>query len=837
MSAAPDYEEPWLRDTYRERVADFSDDYPAPGADEFLSGDGVRPAYAELSEQVESMGRAGLLAARAEVARFVADDDMVYSSASSDHSSRWLIDPLPLIIDANEWREVEAGLVQRAELMDAILTDLYGARRLLRRGLIPPELIVSHPEFVLQADGIVQPGARQLVLAATDLVRDESGWRALSDRTQAPSGAGYVMGTRRIVTRTLAGLHRRTNTAFLRDFFRTMASALQDAAPTSTELPRVVVLSPGTASETAYDQAFTATLLGFPLVQAEDLIMREGRVWVTDGDSHESVDVILRRVDSSFADPLELRSDSRLGLPGLIEASRQGSVSIINPIGSGILENPGLAVYLPKLAREVLDEDLRLRDAQTWWCGDPAQRHHVLTHLDSLIIKPTYSPRRNEDRFGWELSHAERDELAARIQARPWQWVGEEALSTSTAPVVTAKGLVPRRTVLRAFGVGSSNGYTFMHGGLGRVAGAHHPYLVSNSTGALAKDVWVLTGGGPSDSGADRAPAAVRPVARPTVLSPRIADNLYWLGRYANRAENTARLIVINEDLDRDYAFAQGQSSAQVLHRMLWAFTLLSGQQAGTADNPRRVLHSTLVGSEPGCVADSVRRLVEASHEVRNVLSADTWSMLSRLERTLDEARTDGEFQPHTQKLLESFLAWGGIMAESMVRDETFAFLDAGARIERAMFTVDLVRHAFADQLPQAVATKVAESVLAACESIITYRRRVADGEYRGKPVEATLRLLLWDTSNPRSIAAQLQRLAADLRLAGDTTVAADVERMSADIAAQPQAVSGTEQLAFLADLSTELRGWSDKISQRHFTRQSPILALKPGWNTAWQVV
>ncbi|WP_051208256.1 circularly permuted type 2 ATP-grasp protein [Propionicicella superfundia] len=837
MSAAAEYDEPWLSDTYRERLVGMSDGFPAPVFDEFLGPDGVRPAYAALAEQMEAMGRGGLLAARAEVARFVSDEDMTYGGTDLSQATRWLVDPLPLIIGTAEWRDLEAGLRQRAELLDAILSDLYTKRHLLQRGLIPPQLVVGHPEFVLQADGIRLKGRRQLVLAATDLVRDGSGWRVLSDRTQAPSGAGYVMGTRRIVTRTLAGLHRRTETAFLRDFFRTMASALQDAAPTSTELPRVVVFSPGTASETAYDQAFTATLLGFPLVQAEDLVMRQGRVWVTDGDGLEPVDVILRRVDSAFADPLELRSDSRLGLPGLIEASRQGHVTIVNPIGSGVLENPGLAAFLPRLAREVLDEDLALHDPQTWWCGNDADRSHVLANIDSLVLKPTHRSTRELDRFGWELSSAEREELVARIKACPWEWVGEEALSVSTSPVVTAKGLVPRRTVLRTFGVGVESGYTFMHGGLGRVAGGNHPYLVSNSTGALAKDVWVLTGA-TTDQAADRTPVAARAAGRPPLLSPRVAENLFWLGRYANRAENTARLIVICEDLDRDYAYLRGPAASQVLQAMLSAFSSLTGHPADLGNDPRGALHAALVGTSAGCVAASVQRLTDAAHEVRNVLSVDTWSMLSRLERTLDEARADHEFQPHSQKILESFLAWSGIMAESMVRDETYSFLDAGARIERALHTVDLMRRAFAREQALPAESRLAEAVLAACESLITYRRRVADGEYRGRPLDATLRLLLWDPSNPRSVLSQLTHLAADLRLAGDATVAAEVEKLGSAIAgAETQDPSATDVLGRLSELSGELRGWSDRLTRRHFTRHSPIRAQQPGWNTPWQVV
>lgn len=829
--------DPWLMKTYRDRVAALRNQSPRTGPDEFLGETGVQAAYTGLAEHIAAVGQPGLLAARTEVSRFVADEDITYGPASVGRADRWHVDPLPIIVGTQQWTELEAGLAQRAHVLDAILTDVYAQRRFLRDDLIPPALVVGHPEFIPQADSIAVKGSRQLVLVATDVIHDASGWRVLSDRTQAPSGAGYVMGTRRIVTRTLSGLHRRSDTALLRGFFRAMTSALQDVAPTSTEYPRVVVFSPGTSSETAYDQAFTATLLGFPLVQADDLILRDGRVWVTDGDHREPVDVILRRVDTAFADPLELRSDSRLGVPGLLEASRAGTVSVVNPLGSGVLENPGLAVFLPQLAREVLGEDLLLRDPHTWWCGDKASLSHVITHLDSLIIKPVHRPHRGHDRLGWTLSAAERAQLVAQISAAPWAWVAEESLEASTSPVVTPTGLDPRRTVLRTFGVGHRDGYTFMQGGLGRVAGSAHPYVVNNAAGALAKDVWVLTDPVP-DTAREASWDRTRKPAATSLLSPRVADNLFWLGRYQSRAENTARLIALCEDLDRDYAFRRGEESSQVLSVMLDVFTSLTGHPTDTLGGTRSALHDALVGPVTGGVAHSVQQLIAAAHEVRNVLSADTWSMVGRLERTLSEAAEDGEFQPHIQKLLESHLAWSGIMAESMVRDDSFGFLDAGARIERCLFTADLLVHVYSRQLPPAVEARLSEVVLHACESLITYRRRVADGHYAGRPANAVMQLLLWDDTNPRSVAALLSRLSRDLRLVADDTIADDVDtHRDRNQSRNTATVTIDEAVSALASTAVDARSWADRLTASHFTRHAPIRTQLPGWDAGWRTV
>lgn len=762
------------------------------GQDEMLTPDGVRPGSVDLAASIDLLGVTGLLTRREQARRFVEDDGVTYGGPPvATRRRRWTVDPLPLVIDAEEWSRLEPALVQRARLLDAVLTDLYGPRTLLRERVIPAELVLGHPGFVRQADRIRIPGAHQLFLTATDLGRHaDGGWRVLGDRTQAPSGAGYAMETRRIIARVLPGLHRDTPLARLRDFFHTMRQALQEMAPETAEAPRVVLLTPGAGSETAFDQAFLATLLGFPVVEAEDLTVRDGRVWLRTTGRLEPVDVVVRRVDAWFADPLELRPDSQLGVPGLIEASRTGTVTVVNTLGSGVLENPGLLPFLPAAARRLLDEDLALPSVATWWCGDPDSLRYVVDHIGDLVIKPIARDIGLTSRFGWELTREQWSELRRRIELRPWAWCAQERLEMSTAPVVTSLGLEPRRLVLRTFTVAEGGGYQVMAGGLARVAAKGDTHLISNLSGALAKDVWVLAPSEattPGVAGApvppEELPAPLRleptPVAEAVPfpgLSPRVAEDLFWLGRYAERAEGTARLLRVADDLTQDYANRPGSRGAHAMEAVLRAVDAVTvvrhleppvaegDGEARSALLRRRLRMLVTDESRPGTVAFAGYRTVAAAQAVRDQLSLDTWIVLSRLERRLAEVPADdAPLQPLLAQVLESLLALAGLSAESLVRDAAWFFLDAGRRVERAQQVVALLAHAVAVEHPAGVDTMVVEAALLACESVITFRRRTAAGRV-SSPARGALDLLLLERANPRSLAFQLERLGDDLR-------------------------------------------------------------------------
>ncbi len=854
--------------TYGDLYASYTERLRARGGgpDELVGGSAESRAVLEAA--IGTLGLPGLLAACAESRRLIDEDGVTYgvtegvADGSGDDGSdgggqgrNWIVDPLPVVLAGAEWTSLERALEQRALVLDALLSDIYGPRSLIRRGIVPAEVVLGHPGFIRQMDGLSLPGPRQLLLTATDLGRDADGrWVAFADRLGAPSGAGYAMATRRITSRVLSSLHRSTRLTRLRPFFHSMTLALRESAPAGVDNPQVVMLSPGTGSETGYDQSFLAMLLGFPLVEADDLATRDARIWIRSTNRADQVDVVLNRVDADYVDPLELRADSQLGLAGLIEATRRGAVAVANPIGAGVLENPALALFLPAVAREVLGEELALPGVAGYWCGDSAQRNHVLRNLDSLVLKPIARGVGMAALPGWELSAAERDDLRRQIQDRPWAWVGQESLTMSTAPVVTSTGLEPRRFVLRTFGVARGDGYRFLPGGLGRVAPDEAAYVVANAAGALAKDVWVLAGDEAAPSWADDRKLDLRLVPgadEGAALALRAAEGLFWMGRYVERAELTARLLRVADDLIEDHASWPGTPGAAAMEVLVDTVIAVTGagrrlsQGLAPRSRPLDVVRALVSdGAIPGSVTHAVRRLVRGAQEVRDQLSYDIWPVLSRIERTLSESQTHSQSQAHPQsqldhvplqpqlyRVLESMLAVHGVIAENMVRDEGWGFLDGGVRLERALLTTSLVRASIAREHPPIMDGQVTEAVLEACDSIITHRRRMATGEGPALPADSAVDLLIADETNPRSVAFCVIRLAADLRLLGDESLASVAmslldELRRADLEA---ACAGDRRgLVELCDrLDNALRDLSDRLTATHLrhrtTRQVPL--------------
>lgn len=752
--------------------------YPGRGHDEMLTADGaVQPGWSDLAALLDHSSPAGLAAY---TRRLLADEGVTYRPPGGEDEQPWALDPLPLPLDGPTWAELEAGVAQRALLLDRLLADVYGPRLTLRTGVLPVEVVFGHPGYV-HGWARATPRSRELFLAGTDLVRTPEGWRVLGDRVQAPSGAGYALANRRIVARVLAAVRRDAQIQRLGPFFDAMRRGLEELAP-ATDRAHVVLLTPGPQSETAFEQALLASRLGFPLVLGSELTVREGRVWHTTmggAGRLEPVDVILRRVDAPWSDPLDLRQDSHLGVPGLLEAARLGTVTVVNGIGSGVAENPGLLPFLPALAQALLDEPLILQGARTWWCGDPAGRSHVLARMTELLIKPI---ARGEERFtldGGELTAAERAELTARIEAEPHAWVGQEPQRLSTAPVIAPDGtLDARRLVLRTFAVAADGDFQVLAGGLAE-AGTRGD--------TVAKDVWVS-----GRTIQSSAPVAALVGADPVgALSPRVAADLFWLGRYAERAESTARLLRAVADRFADFRSSPEPAGGEALDVLLRAATTVTATPAGTS------LHTLVTDRElPGTLAYAVHRLTAAAQSVREQLSTDTWLVLGRLESVLADlaaAGPDGADPSRAlSQVLEGLLALAGLAAESHVRDAGWHLHDAGKRVERAQHVAALIAATLCSPGLPAADGLVLESVLITAESVITYRRRQRTG------LDAVLELLITDLDNPRSITYQADRLRQDIAHVpgpdgGVLTALVAVERRLAGLRAADLAAIGPD--------------------------------------------
>ncbi|NMN96107.1 circularly permuted type 2 ATP-grasp protein [Antrihabitans stalactiti] len=824
--------------------------------DELIDAEGsIRGHWREVADGVAVNDAHGREPLRDRVAHLVENDGITYNEITDTKDgapvsapSPWLLDGLPLVLAAPDWDPLEAGLLQRTRVLDAVLADLYGPMQTVRRGLIPPELVFADPGYVRAAHGISIPGRHQLFLHGADISRSSDGeFRVIADRTQAPSGVGYALADRRVISRALPTVFGDVRPRPLSGFTQAMRLALIDAAPEGAEDPVVVVLSPGAHSETSFDQAHLATVLGFPLVESADLVVRDGHLWMRSLGTLKRVDVVLRRVDALFSDPLDLRPDSRLGVVGLVEVMRRGKVTVVNTLGSGVLENPALPRLLPRLCRELLDEDLALPSVQRYWAGDAAERSYVLAHLDTLVLERTTG---EPAVLGASLTQQEREALRARIEAEPCSWVGTESPEYSSAPIESLHGVASAPVQFRMFSVSQRGGYAALNGGLGAVVSHLGPD--GNVVSSAAKDVWIRAAERVKPSEAGSPSALTLPEALPLlagaaaepVSSPRVLDDMFWIGRYAERSEHTARLLIAMRDKIADYRhrpWLPGSDCLPVLFSAVMAYAGWSEAEFGADEADAAVRKLTVTADRAGALADSVERLQQACRSVRDQLSNDTWSVFSGVDRAIAAAQYDDTDDPvlaatAQTAVLGGMLALSGLSAESMVHDAGWYHTDIGKRVERALALTKLLSNTLTAQHGPSCERAVVESVLATTESSVTYRRRNR-GQVR---IAAVALLLLFDEGNPRSLIFQLDKLRSNLRALPDASGSSRAERLVEEISARlrradPVDLEAVDADGRRADLGKLMDGIHESLRELSDVLTDKLAvptAMQPLWGT-----
>ncbi|WP_307829524.1 circularly permuted type 2 ATP-grasp protein [Antrihabitans stalagmiti] len=801
------------------------------GYNELLDSNGeVRQQWRELSTNVLDRGGRALESLRDRIHNLVDNDGITYNEITGTDNgktltspSAWMLDGLPLVFSAADWAPLEAGLLQRSRLLDAILADIYGPMQMVRDGFLPPELIFADPRYIRAAHGISVPARHQLFMHAADISRGRDGsFRVIADRTQAPSGVGYSLADRRVISRALPTVFQDVSPRPLSGFAQAMRVALIDAAPAAAEDPVVVVLSPGAHSETAFDQAHLATVLGFPLVESADLVVRDGQLWMRSLGTLKRVDVVLRRVDAAFSDPLDLRTDSRLGVVGLVEVMRRGRVTVVNTLGSGILEAPGLPRLLPDLCRRLLDEDLLLESVPRYWAGEPAERSHLLARMDDLVFEHV---RRGTAVLGAALTAEEKDDLRSQIEAAPTNWVGVELPAYSSAPIDSAHGIASAPVQFRMFSVAQRGGYAALNGGLGAVV--LHVGRDGSVVSSAAKDIWLRSAeiATPAEAGSPSALTLpevlpdLEGAAAEAITSPRVLDDLYWIGRYAERAEHTSRLLIAVRDKVADYRHRPWMDGSDCLPVLFAAVTASAGSgpvEFGADDADAQLRSLTVDAARPGSLAQSVGRLQQACRAVRDQLSNDTWSVLSGLQRALTRAGSDGSndsvlLRDAQGTIRDGMLALSGLSAESMVHDAGWYVTDTGKRIERGLQLTKLLSATLTSAQNPSTERAIIDSVLATTESSVTYRRRNR-GQVR---VAAVALLLLFDEGNPRSLVYQLERIRANLRALPDASGSSRAERLVEDIGARLRRADPVDlEIADADGVRTELRELSDGVHE-----------------------
>lgn len=806
-----------------------------------LSTDGVtpRPHWEHLIESLRSIGPEELERRWARAERRIRENGITYNIYSDPLGANrpWKIDMVPFLIPEQEWRSIEAGIIQRAQLLGRILEDIYGPQELVASGSFPAALLYANPAFLRPLVGVKVPADSYLQMLGVDLARSPDGrWWVLADRTQAPAGSGYALENRTIVSDVLPSVFLNSNVVRLAPFFRSQRDALIGLSEKPN--PRVVLLTPGPHNETYFEHSYIARYLGFTLVEGADLTVRDRAVFLKTVDGLEQVDVILRRVDDSFCDPLELRGDSLLGVPGLVDAIVAGNVKVANALGSGVIETSAVMPFLPGLCQQLLGEDLLLPSVATWWCGQEYALDWVLDNLESVVIKPAFPSRGMEPVFGAGIPTAEKARLAAQLRMRPYDYVAQEQISLSTAPVWENGHMVSRSMVLRAYVLNTGSGWIALPGGLTRVAEDSGP-VVSMQRGGHSKDAWVLW-----DSPVDtfsmlrprNEPLELR--RNPTAVPSRAADNVFWLGRYVERAENIARIARTLVTRVRRSDEAEIECLARLHSCLQSRYSRLPKRRKGrrpTAQEFKQELTSLLTSvKRPDSLASTLVELARVGGNVRERLSADMNFLINQLSESMKIERGTQfiEYPTMLTSCLELLSAFSGMERENVNRGSGWLFISIGRRLERAIYLARQLR-----EIVQPLSEQdwpLLEYLLEVQDSSMTYRTRY----YTTLQPLAVLDVLMADERNPRSLAFQLDHIAELYsklprhRTEDLNAMHSGLDRLRAfDLSefqyplfgsdAPPEAAQDgqMEKLhAFLKETEQMLASWSNNISSHYFS-------------------
>ncbi|MBK7003616.1 MAG: circularly permuted type 2 ATP-grasp protein [Rhodoferax sp.] len=751
---------------------------------------GVTPAWGQFFADFVSDGLGSLEQRHARLERQIRDNGVTYNVYADEGGPQrpWSLDLFPLILEPKTWKRIEAGVVQRARLLQKIMADVYSKQTLLAKGLLPPALVFGHPDYLRPMQGVEPVGWRHLHILAFDLARGPDGnWWVVAQRTQAPSGLGYLLENRLAVSRLFPQAFENLKVQRLASSYRALMDSLQCMSPLGSDA-HIALLTPGPYNETYFEHAYLARYLGITLVEGGDLIVRDARLFLKTLRGLVPVHVLIKRLDDQFLDPLELRSDSSLGVPGLLQAVRAGNVLLANAPGSAFLESPAVLGFLPALSRHLLGEALQLPSLHTWWCGEQSAMDEALPQLFRCTVKATYPGSSIHGSFdqtmGHRLSESELGVWRARIADRGDEHTLQAYMPLSQMPTWQASAahtLEPRSVVLRVFAVSDGpEGWRILPGGLARLAGAA-PDIASMQYGGSSADVWAMTSGEVDKT------TLLRPALTPSSLAQRkrlvtsrAAENLFWLGRYTERAENSIRLArLILENLH-----GEDQSAPDLLAwlgRLAVQNTLVLSTAMPLTPAPasRRTFEQALIASlgnirstgMASSVGFNLRAMRLAGAAVRERLSQEHWDVMVRTEdgffRSCAGHTAKADFSAlealRTLKIASDHLAGiTGAQTDRMTRDDGWRLLNVGRHLERLRFLSSSLLQGF--ELGSVHRIGGFEAMLALFDSTITFH-----AEYQqNRDVAALLDLLVLDQDNPRALAWVAHTLRKQLaRLAG----------------------------------------------------------------------
>lgn len=759
-----------------------------------------RPHWQGLLQNIAGLSASEMQQRVDAVRRQVRDNGVTYNVYADTKGLQrpWDLDVLPFILPHEEWQAIETAVIQRATLLNRVLCDIYADQALVHEGIVPASLIHSHAGFLRPCHGMSHLDNTALHFYAVDIARSPDGqWWVAADRTQAPSGAGYTLENRTIISSLYPDLFRDLNIQRLSGFFGRFRDSLNHWGRRCAELqsqhlpslaplghgeqPLIVILTPGPYNETYHEQSYLAGYLGFPLVQGNDLTVRNGIVWLKTLTGLQPVHAIWRRLDDDFCDPLELNSDSVLGVAGITEVARRGHVLIANALGSNLLQSGALLGYLPALCQYYLGETLQMPSVATWWCGEPVALETVLGRLEELVIKPAFPQIREVPIFGDTLNQDEKSALRQKLIDHPDHYIAQELVQISQAPVWDRQaGLHALATGLRVFVCATPQGYIVLPGGLTRVATGTDGRVITMQRGGTSKDTWITAPTPVYSPSLFRKNITSQDLVRGNShLSSRTVENLFWFGRYAVRINHMARLLRTAIHYTLEFAPDQRADDWSAVHSLCIWYGLMpveesktqmqSGQSQTAGKAQDRVLNleqgliDAVFSTDKPSLRQHVDQFFQLAFNLRERLSQDNWRQINFMSSRFQQMTATPSLQQtlnHLDRTTIALVTLSGFALDGMTRDQGWRFISIGRRIERLQFLCSLLIRALSMPASAKAANANLEWLLELTDSIVTYRYRyVTQPEWL-----PLLDLLLLDENNPNAMVFQLNGLVKYLR-------------------------------------------------------------------------